>query len=491
MQYNNNSTRTRRNLLVRIARLFMEDKLVERADRIPLEMRPKGGSSYRCCIYKDRALIRYRVMAALGFGIEDETDELESLGSYSLKSIKRDAPNTGEPLLLLDEACSACVQNKYFVTNACRGCMARPCILNCPKKAITMGDKGQALIDSSKCVNCGICLKACPYHAIIRVPIPCEEACPAGAIEKDGVGKAQIDFGKCIYCGKCMQQCPFGAIMERSQIIDVLGVIKAKKNVVAMIAPASAAQFVAEYGQVVSALKKLGFSSVVEVAHGAKKTAIHEAEELNECIDEGNGFLTSSCCPSYVQAVQKHFPQLKERVSKTPSPMHYTAEMIKEKHPESKVVFIGPCVAKRKEAENDPIVDYVITSEEIACLFAAAAIDVAQLETDQLFDSAECAGRKFPLSGAVTEAVASELKDSSDLKGELLDGFNRQNFKLLKMYSIRGIKGNFLEVMACEGGCINGPCTPENSSSGRKRVLRLSQESQPSQPTEKSETVSK
>ncbi len=473
MQYDNNATRTRRNILVRIARLFMEGRLETSADRIPLEMRPKNGSSYRCCIYKDRVIIKHRIMAALGFGVEEEVDELETLASYSRKSMRRENAAQGESLLLMDEACSACVKSKYFITNACRGCMARPCTLNCPKKAIVIGDKGQALIDSSKCVNCGICMKVCPYHAIIRIPVPCEEACPTGAIIKDGEGRAQIDFDKCIYCGKCMRECPFGAIVERSQMIDVLKAIKNGKKVVAIVAPASAAQFVAQYDQVTSALRALGFTCVVEVAKGAVTTAKLEAEELRERLEEGAPFMTTSCCPSYVLAVEKHVPGLMKFVSHTPSPMHFTAKVVKRDNPDAVVVFIGPCVAKRKEAQKDASVDYVLTSEELASMLAAAGLDVAEFDADTAIDHADPDGRRFPIIGGVTDAVIAQTKHPEDIKGVVLDGLNRKSLKLLKIYATKGMQGNFLEAMACEGGCVNGPCTTESVAPARNRIMKM------------------
>ncbi|MFP4163743.1 MAG: monomeric [FeFe] hydrogenase [Chitinispirillaceae bacterium] len=471
MHFDNNATRTRRSILVRIARMFFEGKLAESVDSIPIDMRPRKGMSYRCCVYKDRAIIKYRIMAALGYGMEDEQSELDPLKSYVDKSLTREGPAEGEPLSLLEEACSACVKSKYFVTNACRGCMARPCTLNCPKKAIIMNENGQAVIDSSKCVNCGICMKVCPYHSIIRIPVPCEEACPAGAIEKDGQGRATIDFDKCILCGKCMRECPFGAIMERSQIIDVLKAVRSGRRVAVIVAPAATAQFMADYSQLVSALKTIGFADVMEVAHGATVTSKKEAEELEKRLENGEKFMTNSCCPSYVRAVRKHLPFLKDRISDTASPMHYTARIIKDKYPECAVVFAGPCVAKRAEAKEDSFVDFVLTCEELASLFAAAGIDVSGSDSDEAYEDAPVLSRTFPISGKVTEAVAAQMKDPSLVKGQLIDGLDRKSMKLLKIISSKGIKGNFLEVMACEGGCINGPCTTETAAQARKRVM--------------------
>jgi [FeFe] hydrogenase (group B1/B3) len=474
MHFDNNATRTRRELLIRAARLFFDGTFTDLIDRIPIDMRPRGDKSLRCCIYKDRAIIKHRLMGILGFGTDDETDELTTLKEYAVKSLER-SETSGPLLSLIDEACSACVESKYFVTNACRGCMARPCMINCPKKSIVMGEQGQAKIDPSSCVNCGLCMKVCPYHAIIRMPVPCEEACPVGAIEKTGNGKAHIDFDKCILCGKCMRECPFGAIMEKSQLIDVLAAILGEKKVVLMVAPAVAGQFVAEFGQVVAAILKLGFYAVIEVAHGAHDTAIHEAEELEERLEHGAPFMTTSCCPSFMQAVKKHIPGLIDKVSSTPTPMHYTANKVASIYPDALKVFVSPCIAKRQEAMDDNLVDMVITCEELGAMIAAKGIDVAECDPVESGLNAKNDGRGFPMIGGVTAAVNIYLKNPEKIKPQLMDGLTRQNMKLLKIYSgPKGLMGNnFIEVMACEGGCVNGPCTMENPVQSKKRILSL------------------
>lgn len=474
MHFDNNATRTRRELLIRAARLIFDDTFEDQIDRIAIDMRPKGDKSLRCCIYKDRAIIKYRLMGILGFGTEDEADELTSLNEYAKQSLKSNCTK-GNILSVIDEACSACVQSKYFITNACRGCMARPCMVNCPKKSIIMGKHGQAEIDSETCVNCGLCMKVCPYHAIIRMPIPCEEACPVGAIEKDGNGKAHIDFDKCILCGKCMRECPFGAIMEKSQMVNVLYALREERPVVLMIAPAIAGQFVAEFGQVIAAILQLGFHAVFEVANGAHKTAIHEAKEFEERIENGASFMTSSCCSSFVYTVKKHVPGLLDNVSSTPTPMHYTAEMVESLYPGALKVFVSPCIAKRQEANDDRIVDMVITCEELGAMIAAKGIDIAQCESVAIDHPASKHGRGFPISGGVTAAVKMNLVDPNKIQPKMIDGLTRQNVKLLKMFAgPKGLTdGNFLEVMACEGGCINGPCTMENPALSQKRIDKI------------------
>lgn len=471
----NNATRIHREILVRIAKLFMEGRLEEEVDRIPLEMRPRGGESVRCCVFKDRAVLKYRCMAALGHRVEAERDELTSLADYARAAMDREVQE-GPVLTVLDLACSACVRSRYLVTEACRGCLARPCTLKCPRKAIAQ-ENGQARIDHTKCVNCGLCLKACPYHAIIRVPIPCEESCPVGAITKDETGKEHIDHEKCISCGKCTQTCPFGAIMERSQLVDVMKVLRSDVPVRAMVAPAIAGQFPGEMGQIVGALHQLGFDGVAEVAAGADATANHEAEEWREKVEEGGqAFMTTSCCPAYVEAVRKHLPGLAPFVSGTPTPMHYTAKWLKENDPCGKTVFIGPCTAKRKEALDDGYTDLVLTFEELGALFVAAGIDVDVCSQAEFMEPAGPGGRGFPVSGGVTRAVKERLGKNADIRPHLVDGIDIQSMKLLKVCGSGKSPGNFLEVMACPGGCLSGPGVLTPPALARKKVKALEEE---------------
>ena len=474
MHYDNNATRTRRDLLMRVARLFFSGTFVEQIDRIPIDIRPKN-KALRCCIYKDRAIIKYRLMAILGFRVEDETDELIPLHKYAQKAISGRRDTDSPILTLIDEACSACVQSKYFVTNACRGCMARPCTIVCPRKAITMGSQGQAQINPSSCVNCGLCMKVCPYHSIIRIPVPCEEACPVNAIEKDGDGKAIIDFDKCIFCGKCMRECPFGAIMECSEYIAILDALRHGKEMVLLLAPAVFGQFVAEPGQIVAAIKEAGFHAVVEVALGADHTARQEAAELQERLETGAPFMTTSCCPSYLEAVRKHVPELMEKVSTTATPMHYAAKHAEQLYPDSMRVFVSPCISKRNEARHDPFVDHVLTCEELGALIAAKGINIAHCRTVPLQDQATASGRGFPVSGGVTAAVRTFFHNPEKIVAHTIDGLSRQTMKQLKAYAARGLPGNFLEVMACEGGCVNGPCSMENPERAKQRIKKAAE----------------
>ena len=432
----NNANQMRTRILVKIVEKFLQGRFAD-ADRIPLELRPKGGEVSRCCIYKDRAILKYRCMASMGFAPEDETDELTSLKEYGERALAR-SEHAVNKLSVITDACSGCIRSRYLVTDACRGCFAKPCQVNCPKQAITIVN-GRSTIDPDKCISCGRCQEVCPYHAVIRVPIPCEEACPVGAISKDESGKEHIDPEKCILCGKCLQSCPFGAVVEMSQMVDVLKLLADENK------------------KVVGALKKLGFADVVEVAIGADITTRKEAAEFIEKMENGEKMMTTSCCPAYYKAADLHIPEIKPFVSHTRTPMYYTAELLKQEQPECTAVFVGPCLAKRFEAENDPNVDYVLTFEEIGAMLVASGINVADCEPQE-FAKISCAqGRRFPVSGGVAGAVASLVEGKAEFKPTAINGLNKASIKLLKQYATKGSDFNMIEVMCCEGGCVAGP----------------------------------
>ena len=451
----NNANKMRTRILIKIAKSYLTSRF-EDADRIPIELRPKDMQPSRCCIYKDRAVLKYRCMASLGHYPSSETDEIKTLKEYGQEALLR---QTLEPnrLDVIDIACSACIQSQYIVTNACRGCFAQPCRVNCPKEAITIKN-GQAAIDYDKCINCGKCLSVCPYHSIIRIPIPCEEACPVDAIKKDEFGKERIDTEKCISCGKCLASCPFGAIVERSQMIDVLKTIHdTDKKVVAMLAPAIMGQFACSINKLVSALKKAGFTDVIEVAVGADITTKKEAEEFIEKTQSGEKLMTTSCCPAYIKAANVHIPEIVPFISHTKTPMYYTAELVKKDIPDAITVFVGPCLAKRNEAEKDPNVDYVLTFEEISAMLSAAHITIEDCEDAEFSKLSHSQGRQFAVSGGVAGAVASLIGDKADYKPEKINGLTKENIRLLKKYATKGCDNNMLEVMSCEGGCVAGP----------------------------------
>lgn len=473
MAFTNNVLIVRQRLLTELIRMWKDEQLVERIDRLPIEFsprisRPKG----RCCIHKERAVWKYKSFPLLGFDMSDEQDELTPLSDYARRALTQRERHKDNILCVIDEACSSCVQTNYAISNLCRGCVARSCQMNCPKSAIEFTRNGQAKIDHDRCVSCGLCHSSCPYHAVVYIPVPCEEACPVGAISKDERGIEHIDESKCIYCGKCINSCPFGAIFELSQVFDVLQGLRNGEKMVAIVAPAILGQYDAEIDEVYGAIRALGFEDVIEVAQGAMETIRHEGDELLEKLAEGQKFMTTSCCPSYIELTRKHVPEIAKYVSDTGSPMYFAARIAKERYPDAKVVFIGPCVAKRKEAQRDECVDYVMTFEEVDSVFRGMGIEIGHSGYSYGVPfAATRAAHGFAQSGGVLGAVKLALNGRAEVNGMQVAGLNRKNIALLRAYGKTGkCPSQFIEVMACEGGCVTGPTTHNNHDTG-KRLL--------------------
>lgn len=425
-------------VLREVARLAWNDSLLENLLEIPKTIVPGKTPTMRCCVYKERAILGERVKIAMGGDKEN--------------------PNVIE---VIDIACDECPAAGYEVTNSCRGCLAHRCEDVCKRGAISFDHNHVAHIDKSKCVECGQCAKVCPYSAIINRKRPCQMACKVKAISINEDNAAAIDNDKCIQCGACVYQCPFGAISDKSYIINVIDLIKKSQNnskykVYVMVAPSISSQFTyAKLGQVITGLKKLGFYTVIEAALGADMVAEEESVELAQ-----KGFLTSSCCPAFVQYIKSAFPNLLEYVSHNLSPMGALAKYIKSTDETAKVVFIGPCTAKKAEAQLEnvkPYVDCVLTFEELQALFDSKEIDITTLEEDVL-NNASYFGRIFARSGGLSDAVAQGLKEQNidfELKAIPCDGIEACRVALLKK-SKNVLDANFIEGMACLGGCIGG-----------------------------------
>ena len=403
----------------------------------------RGEPPMSCCIYKDRAIIAERMRIGLGeFHGSKDTVQVVSI------------------------ACDECPKSGHMVTDICRGCVAHNCREVCPRKAIVIDGRGYAHIDKDRCVECGRCATACKYNAIINMHRPCERVCPTGAISMDEDGSACIDQEKCIVCGACVYECPFGAVNDISGIMRVVDAIKDKKGdqkIFAVVAPAVAVQFPGTtVGQVFSAIKALGFDGVYEVAMGADETALTEAAELKE-----KGFLTSSCCPAFVEYVNVEFPELRDHVSSTLSPMALTGRAIKRKYPDSKIYFIGPCIAKKYECKTDraePYIDRVLTFLELMALLDSRDIDISSMPEMELQD-ASAYGRGFAKSGGVTRAIEEAIKELDmedfEFKPVICNGVSECRTALLRAKAGK-LNGNFIEGMICEGGCIKGNGTLVN-----------------------------
>lgn len=425
-------------VLREVARQAWNDTLLDNVMSIPRELAPRNAETIYCCVYKERAILSERVRMAMGGNKQN--------------------PNVIE---VIDIACDECPMGGYEVTNSCRGCLARRCEDACPKGAITFHNH-VAHIDKAKCLDCGACARVCPYSAIVDRKRPCENACKIKAITMNENKAAAIDNNTCISCGACVYQCPFGAITDKSYILNVIDMIKKsgdneKYHVYAVIAPSISSQFTyAKLGQVVTGLHRLGFYSVAEAALGADMVADAESRELVE-----KGFLTSSCCPGFVSYIEKAFPELKPYISHNLSPMATIARYLKEHDATAKVVFIGPCTAKKGEAakqEVRPYVDAAMTFEELQALFDSREIDITALEEGML-DEASYFGRIFARCGGLAEAVAQGIKEHGhtdfELKATSCDGIEQCRIALFKK-SKKLLDANFIEGMACTGGCIGG-----------------------------------
>ena len=416
-----------------------KDDLLENVLNIPKEIIPGKIPTMRCCVYKERAILTERVRLAMGGNGKN--------------------PNVIE---VIDIACDECPAAGYQITDSCRGCLAHHCIEVCPRGAIYVDHDRRCRIDKDKCIECGKCASVCPYTAIISRQRPCMVACKVKAISINESGSAQIDNDKCIECGSCMNQCPFGAISEKSFILNVIDMINksnggTKYPVYAIIAPALSTQFIyAKHGQVLTAIKKLGFNQVFEVAQGADMVAYKETEELAE-----KGFLTSSCCPAFVSYIKKTYPDLVPFISSNLSPMATLAKYMKEQDPECKIVFIGPCTAKKSEIRQPhlkDIIDSVITFEELLALFDSKNINPEELEETEL-DNASYFGRIFARSRGLTDAIAQAVKEQNirdfEFKPVVCDGIDQCKVALMK--KLKGLlDGNFIEGMVCPGGCVGG-----------------------------------
>lgn len=426
-------------VLREVAREAWDDTLLDNLLDIPKKIVPGNTPTMRCCVYKERAILGDRVKLAMGGDKEN--------------------PNVIE---VIETACDECPMGGYEVTNSCRGCLAHRCEDVCPRGAISFDHQHVAHIDKSKCVDCGACAKVCPYTAIINRKRPCENACKIKAIYMNENKAAAINNDKCIACGACVYQCPFGAIMDKSYILDVIDIIKKSENnkkykVYAVVAPSISSQFrYAKLGQVITGLKELGFHTVVEAALGADMVAWNESGELAE-----KGFLTSSCCPAFVDYIEKFFPDLKDFVSHNLSPMATIAKYIKEHEEPCKIIFIGPCTAKKAEVQKEsvrPYVDVAMTFEELQALFDSRDIDITQL-SEGVLDNASYFGRIFARCGGLADAVAEGLKERGvedfQLKPVSCDGIEACRTALMKK-SKNLLDANFIEGMACIGGCIGG-----------------------------------
>lgn len=459
-------TRLRRQVFKEIAKVaYSSENINDDIEAIPYIISPGDTPHYRESIYRERAIASERVRLAMGMSLRPEDQPVHITSGLEESNISQ---KYYEPPLIqvIPSACNACDINKYEVSNQCCGCVAHPCQEVCPTDAISRIN-GHAYIDQQKCIKCGKCKAVCPYDAIAKKIRPCAAACGVDAIESDDLGRACINTDKCVSCGMCMVNCPFGAIADKSQIFQLIRAMKKQQNVIAEVAPAIIGQFgeTISAANIKAALLELGFYKVYEVAMGADIGAMTEAQHyVEKVVSKELPFLLTSCCPSWSMLAKKYFPETINKISNALTPMVATARSIKQKHPDCKVVFIGPCAAKKLEASRKSVrsdVDFVITFEELWAMFEAKEINMDTFTKEIPMNDATGVGRGYAVSGGVAKAIEKcihEYYDNVDVLIENAQGLSECR-KILMMAKAGKMNGCLIEGMACPGGCVGGAGT--------------------------------
>ena len=473
-----NKTEIRHKVFTEIARMAYDDSPLSRIEDLPYEIVPGEIGKYYDNIFLERAIVGERLRATMGLPIRKMSEHAPLSEGIDASAI--DEKYYDPPLInIIKFACHACPEKRVFITNACQGCLEHPCIEVCPKDAINMV-KGRSVIDQDKCIKCGKCASACPYNAVVKQERPCAKACGMNAIKSDEYGRADIDYDQCVSCGMCLVSCPFSAIVDKSQIYQTVLALKSETPVYAAIAPSFVRQFGADVTpeMVRAALKVLGFEDMVEVAIGADLCSLQEAEDFLENVPANQKWMGTSCCPAWSVMAKKTLPEYAHYISMSLTPMVLTARMIKKQHPECKVVFIGPCAAKKLEAMRRTVrseVDFVLTFEEMSGIFAAKDLDLENMHEDaDGVNDVSTDGRNFAVSGGVAQAVVDVIKkEYPDKEIKIANAEGLEECRKLMMLASKGkYNGYLLEGMACPGGCVAGAGTmqPIKKSQGAVKI---------------------
>ncbi|MCD2491480.1 4Fe-4S dicluster domain-containing protein [Lacrimispora sp. NSJ-141] len=471
-----NVVEIRQKIFTEVARMAYEGGDYSRIINLPYKIIPGEVATYRESVFLERAIVEERLRLAIGLPLRDMTEHAPVSRGIEESAI---AEKYYDPPLIniIKFACHSCPENEVRVSDACQGCLAHPCKEVCPKDAISIV-AGRSVIDQEKCIQCGRCVNTCPYGAIIKMERPCAKACGVDAIGSDELGRAAIDYDKCVSCGMCLVSCPFGAIADKGQIFQTIHAIKNGIPVYAAVAPAFVGQFGKELpaDKIKKAFKELGFADVVEVAVGADLCTIEEARDFLEEVPEKQPFMATSCCPAWYSMAHKLFPDLAPYISMALTPMVLTGRLIKREHPGCKVVFIGPCSAKKLEASRTEIrsdIDFVLTFEEVMGMFKAKDIDFSKLTAGEDLSAASADGRGFAVSGGVAKAVVNcikKMKPNREVKVANAEGLAACRELLTE--ARKGVyDGYLLEGMACPGGCVGGAGIMQSPTKSKGQVM--------------------
>lgn len=348
------------------------------------------------------------------------------------------------------------------------------------KKAITSNEIRKNLVK-----KISVCTKDCKSS---DGKAKCQSLCPFDAILTNPIDNSKyIDTNLCQNCGICVEVCENGNFLDKIEILPIIDLLKNNKKVVATVAPAISGQF----GENVTldmlreAFIKIGFVDMVEVAFAADILSIKEAVEFNNHVEKsGDVLITSCCCPMWVGMLKKSYHQLVKNVSPSVSPMIAAARVIKKLSPDVKVVFIGPCIAKKAEAkEKDLIgdVDYVLTFEELKYIFEVLEIDPSSFKGVPSIEYTSRGGRLYARTGGVSEAIHDVIKELYPEKDKLFLSVQANGVKeckeLLNNLLNKEVKATFIEGMGCVGGCVGGPKRIVDSNIGKEAVNKVAYES--------------
>lgn len=286
----------------------------------------------------------------------------------------------------------------------------------------------------------------------------CVRQCPVKAIKIEN-GHASVISEKCIACGICVMACPSEAKRVRSDIDKVKNLILAQKEIYVSLAPSWSGVFDYKSAKMITILKALGFKGVSETAIGAQEVSIKTAQMLNEA---EKGLFISSACPVIVDHIRLYNPQFTKCIAPIASPAITHAKMLKENYGQNiSVVFIGPCIGKKNESDkHKDLIDASLTFEELKIWLNDEAMDIASINTDEtnvFIPEASFEGALYPLDGGMNETIKQiGVKENV----QLLNICSLRAFR----NALRGLNPDkidrpiFIEALACDGGCVAGPC---------------------------------